>query len=514
MPPVDLVLHNANVLTLDPHRPRAELVAVGAGVIVWVGSRDDLALFGGRPRLVDCEGRTLVPGFIDAHVHVLAYASSLLSIDCSPAAVASISDIRDRIGLQAARVPPGNWLRAGGYNEFYLAERRHPTRRDLDRAAPDHPVKLDHRSLHACVLNSPALALAGISIETPDPPGGLIDRELDTGEPSGLLFGMNSYLNERIVPPLSDEELGRGVDLANESFLSAGVTSVQDASVGNSLDQWQTFQHLKERQALIPRLTVMFGLHALADFRDAGLTPGYGDSELRLGAAKLVLDEVSGRHNPSQEEINERVMAAHEAGCQVAMHAVEEGTVEAACAALEHCLQHTPKADHRHRVEHCSVCPPPLLRRLRDIRAVVVTQPAFLYHSGERYLQDVPESQLPWLYRTRSFLESGLRPAGSSDCPVAPCSPLTGIYAAVTRRAESGQVLSPEEAIAPEEALRLFTLSGAVASFEEGSKGSIEVGKLADMVVLSADPTGVESHEIKDICVERTVVGGEIVWER
>jgi len=409
---------------------------------------------------------------------------------------------------------PGTWLRAAGYNEFYLAERRHPTRHDLDRAAPEHPVKLDHRSLHACVLNSPALALARISIETPDPPGGLIDREPETGEPSGLLFGMNSYLNERVVPSLSDEALGRGVDLANRAFLSAGVTSVQDASVGNGLEQWRTFQRLKKTGALVPRLTAMFGLHALASFRDAGLAPGHGDSELRLGAAKLVLDEVGGRLNPSQEEISERVTTAHREGYQVAMHAVEEGTVAAACTALEDCLRRHPKADHRHRVEHCSVCPPALLERLKAIRAVVVTQPAFIYHSGERYLQDVPESQLPWLYRTGSFLASGLSPAGSSDSPVAPCSPLTGIYAAVTRRAESGQVLSPEEAVSPEEALRLFTLSGACASFEERSKGSIEVGKLADMVVLSADPTAVEPEDIKGIRVERTIVGGEIVWER
>jgi predicted amidohydrolase YtcJ len=246
---------------------------------------------------------------------------------------------------------------------------------------------------------------------------------------------------------------------------------------------------------------------------DAGLTPGCGDSGLRLGAAKLVLDEVSGRLNPPQDEIDEMVAGAHQAGYQVAMHAVEEGTVEAACAALEHSLRQFPRADHRHRIEHCSVCPPPLLRRLSDARAVVVTQPSFLYHSGERYLRDVPAADLPWLYRIRSFLESGLRPAGSSDCPVAPCSPLTGIYAAVTRRAGSGEVLSPDEAITPEQALRLFTLSGAVASFDEGSKGSIEPGKLADMVVLSADPTGVEPDEIAKIRVEKTVVGGEIAWE-
>ncbi len=173
-----------------------------------------------------------------------------------------------------------------------------------------------------------------------------------------------------------------------------------------------------------------------------------------------------------------------------------------------------PQGERRHRLEHCSVCPPRLLRRLKAVKALVVTQPAFIYYSGERYLSDVPEAQLPWLYRTGSFVKSGLKPAASSDCPVVPCNPLVGVYAAVTRKAESGQVLSPEQAISPEEALRMYTLAGAYASFEEQLKGSIEVGKLADMVLLSADPTGVAPEQIKDIQVEKTIVGGEVVWER
>ena len=509
----DLVLYNANILTVDPQRPGAELVAVGSGEIIWVGSNSDLDLFKGRAKLIDCEGKTVVPGFNDAHVHVMACATWLLGVDCSPASVASISDIQARIRQQAERVPPGTWLKANGYNEFYLSEHRHPTRHDLDVAAPHHPVKLTHRSLHACVLNSLALSLAGISIETPDPEGGLIERELETGEPNGILYGMNSYINEQVMPPLSDEELGRGVRLANQSFISSGITSIQDATVRNGFEQWQTFLKLKESGELAPRVCMMLGLHAPADFRERGLYPGYGDSRLRLGAAKITLDEVRGQLNPSQEDLNEVVLTAHRDGFQVAIHAVEEGTVEAATIALEHCLRKSPKADHRHRLEHCSVCPPSLLQRLKAINAVVVTQPAFIYYSGERYLQDVSDAQLPWLYRTRSFLENGLRPAGSSDCPVAPCHPLVGIYAAVTRKAQSGQVLSPEEAISPAEALKLYTLSGAYASFEERLKGSIEVGKLADLVVLSADPTTVAPEEIKGIQVEKTLIGGEVVWE-
>lgn len=510
----DFIVHNAEALTLSPRRPRAELVAVEAGRIVWVGSNDDLHLFKGRAKPIDCEGKTVIPGFNDAHIHVLAYASRLLSVDCGPAAVASIPDIQAKIRQQAERTPQGTWIRAAGYNEFYLAEHRHPTRRELDQAAPYHPVKLTHRSLHACVLNSVALSLAGVGIETPDPPGGLIDRESETGEPSGLLFGMNSYLNERVVPPLSEDELGQGIKLVNQSLLSWGITSVQDATVTNGFEQWQTFLKFKQRAELVPRVTMMCGLEALSDFKERGLYPGYGDSDLRLGAAKMALDETRGQLNPPQEELNEVVLRAHRAGFQVAVHAVEEGTVAAAVAAFEYCLRRSPKADHRHRLEHCSVCPPSLLERLKATKAVVVTQPAFIYYSGERYLEEVSREQLPWLYRTRSFLESGLRPAASSDCPVVPGNPLVGIYAAVTRKAESGQLLSPEEAVSPEQALEMYTLGGAYAAFDESMKGGLEVGKLADLVVLSADPTRAGREDIREIQVEMTIVGGEVVWER
>ena len=510
----DLVLYNANIVTMARGQPRAELVAVEGGKIVWVGLDKDIDLFRGRAKVINCEGKTIIPGFNDAHIHVIAYASRLLSVDCSPASVASISDIQHRIRQESERVPQGTWIKATGYNEFYLAEHRHPTRHELDQAAPGHPVKLTHRSLHACVLNSMGLSLAGIAIDTPEPPGGLIDRELETGEPSGLLFGMNAFLSEQVVPPLSQDELSRGIELANRSLLMSGITSVQDATVSNGIKQWQTFLRLKEKGKLVPRVGMMFGLDALDGLREQGLHPLYGDYVLRLGPVKITLDEVRGRLNPSKEQLNEGVLRAHREGYQVAIHAVEESTVEAAASALEYCLQGAPKADHRHRVEHCSVCPPELLKRLRDVNAVVVTQPAFIYYNGERYLEEVPDTQLPWLYRTRAFLESGLGPAASSDCPVIPCDPLVGIYAAVTRQAESGRVLSPEEAISPEEALAMCTLGGANASFEENVKGSVEVGKLADLVVLSADPTGVAPDEITEIQVEKTVMGGEVVWEQ
>ncbi len=511
----DLILHNAKVLTLDSQTPRAEFVAIKGDKIIGLGSKDELEIFrGAKTKLINCKGKTIIPGFNDAHIHLFALASTLLSIDCSPSSVSSIAEIQAKIREKARQVPQNTWIKGADYNEFYLAEKRHPNRWDLDQAAPNHPVRLLHRSRHACVLNSLGLSLAGISSQTPDPPGGLIDRDPETGEPTGILFGMNSYLNQKVIPPLTEKELEEGLKLVNQKLISLGITSLQEATWHNDLSRWQKFQQIKKEGKLKPRITMMFGFDALAEFQELGMTQGYGDNELRLGMVKLPIDETRGPLNPPQEILNEQVFLVHKAGYQVAIHAVEENTVRAAVRALKYALEQLPEAEHRHRIEHCSECPPYLLQQIRQVRPLIVTQPAFLYYSGERYLSEVPQSQLPWLYRIKSLWNSGLILAAGSDSPVSPPNPLIGIYAAVTRKSEVGQTLSPEESISPLQALWMYTMGGAYASLEENLKGSLAVGKLADLVVLSADPTQVPAEEIKNISVEKTIIGGEVVWER
>jgi predicted amidohydrolase YtcJ len=506
----DLILKNANVITMNPARPAAELVAVRGNKILVVAGREawgEVREVGGR--IIDCRGRTVVPGFNDAHCHIISFVRKLNSLDLSPSSVSSIADIKKAIRRRAEGLPEGSWLTATDYNEFYLAEKRHPNRRDLDEAAPHHPVALFHRSLHACVLNSMALSLAGITRETPEPPGALIERELDTGEPSGLLFEMVSYIMERVVPPLSDDELAEGIASASEHYLSMGITSLQEASVSNDFSRWQLFKRFTEGGRLKSRVFMMFGIDALSQFQEMAF--GAGDSHLRLGGVKLMLTETTARS--PMPELNQLAFSAHEAGFQLAIHCIEPAAVEAAIAALEYIDSQSPIAGRRHRLEHCSECPPPLLERLVRLKAMVVTQPPFVYYSGERYLATIPPDQLRWLYRIRSFLDGGLVVAGSSDSPVALDNPLLGIYAAVTRRAESGEYLSPEECISAEKALAMYTLNAARASFEENIKGSIAPGKLADMVVLSDDPLKSPPEKIKDIRVEMTIIDGRVVWE-
>ncbi len=509
----ELILYHANVLTMDPAQPKAELVAVTGGKITLVASNEDLKLVRGpKTRLIDCQDKTVIPGFNDAHCHIFSFCRKLLGLDLSPSRVGSIAGIKKTILNQARNTPKGRWLTGTGFNEFYLAEGRHPNRWDIDQVAPEHPVVLVHQSLHACVLNSLALSLAGITQATKEPQGKLFDRD-SSGELTGILFEMLGYIRAKVLPPLSSEELDKAVKLANEHYLSYGITSLQDLSSSNNFDRWQTYLRLKETDKLKSRLYMFFGTQAQQQFEAAGLVTGSGGTNLRLGGLKIMLSEASGKLEPTQPELNQLVLGAHRAGFQVAMHAVPESMVEAAISTLEYLKNKSAKENRRHRIAHCSECPPRLLGRLSRLKPLIDTQPPFLYFSGDRYLKDVPPDRQKWLYRIGSFIRSGLTVAGSSDSPVVPDNPLVGMYAACTRKTETGQELESKERIKPEEALALYTQNAACASFEEKIKGSITPGKLADMVILSDDPLKPPPDRIKDIKVLMTILGGKVVWE-
>lgn len=507
-------MENADVITCDDAVPRAEALAVKGGLIVRVGSRQEIySLKNEDTQVIDCEGKTLVPGFNDAHCHVFALAHRLFSLDLSPARVKSIEDIKNQIRLKARFSPPGRWISGSSYNEFYLAEKRHPTRFDLDEVSPDNPVILFHRSSHACVLNSLALKIVGINNETEEPAGGIIDRDLDSGEPNGILFEMGGYLSEKIDSPISEAETDWAIKQIDEFYLSNGITSIGEASVKNDFNQWQTFLKLIAEGKLKSRVYMMFGEPALSDFQKAGLKTGAGDLNLKLGSLKIVLSEARGDLHPARTELNQTVLEACRAGYQLAIHAVEMTTVEAAIESLEQ-AQQVSKKQNRHRIEHCSECPPDLIKRLRELGAVAVSQPPFLYYSGERYLSQVSPEARQWLYPFKSLLEGGVLVAGSSDSPVVSNNPLTGIYSAVTRQSESGQSVLGSEMVSTEQALKMYTLYGAWASNEEALKGSLTPCKLADIVMLSTNPLTSNKENLKNIQVERTIIGGEVVWEK
>jgi predicted amidohydrolase YtcJ len=509
----DLILHNANVITIDPLCPRAELVAVNGSQIASVGDNGLLRkLRKPETQAIDCEGGTLLPGFIDAHCHIRSYAESLVCLNLSPrAGIRSISDIQRCIRDSCSNRPPGAWVRARGYNEFYIAEKRHPNRLDLDAAAPLHPVRLIHRSGHAHVLNSLALQLVGISEETGDPPEGLIDRDPETGKPAGILYGMGAYLAGKI-PSLEDAGIERGLMQANENLLSYGITSVQDASAANDLNRWRWFEKMKARGIFKPRVTMLMGKKGFEESREKAFLSDLPTAVLKSGGVKILAGQIAGDLNPRQEALNEMVSAVHEAGLQAVIHAVEEPVIEAACNAISYAVGRFPRQDHRHRIEHCSVCPPSLMKKIAGLGIAVVTQPSFIHYHGDRYLATVPDSQLPYLYPVGSLLRNGLMVGASSDFPMADPNPLVSACASVARMTEGGKKISAWEGVAIYEALKMHTLGAAAAGFEEGIKGSISPGKVADLVVLSEDPFMVDPDQIKHIRVRMTILDGKVAW--
>ena len=518
----DLLLYNATVHTMGPRRPLAGLVAVRDGRIVLMGEGRQLEeLRGPETRCLDCGGGCLIPGFQDAHLHLLALAGRLMGVDCSPGAVGSAAELQEAVRRRAGKSPPGSWLRGWGYDDWTLAGGahpkgaypvgRHPTRLELDAAAPHHPVRLVHRSGHATALNSLALQRVGISRETPDPPGGLIDRDGE-GEPTGLLLEMDSYLEGR-VPPLLPEELEEGLRLARRWLLSHGITTVHDATPANDLSRWRLLSHGQTEDAPpTPRVVFMPGIVNLQEFVDAGLGHGSGDGTAWLGPAKIMLTGSTGPLTPSPQELGELVGRAHGAGFPVAIHAVEAEAVLAVARAIGAAREGRDGLG-MDRIEHASELPPEVLDEVVACGAAVVTNPGFLYFSGARYRKQVPGAMRPWLYRIGSLRRRGVPVAFGSDAPVEMPDPMTELYAAVTRRSASGPPLEQEEAIGVQAALVAHTVGGALAAGAGDWLGALEAGMAADLTLLDRDPLQVEPEALRQVRVRMTLVAGQVAWE-
>ena len=511
---------------MENARPK-EWVAVTGGRILALGGGDGWkGLRGPGTRVVDCAGMTLVPGFVDAHCHLLALASSLRAVDCRAEAAGSVSRIVELLKVRAGATPQGEWVRGAGYDEFYLAEGRHPTRLDLDRATTGHPVRLDHRTGHASVLNSRGLDAVGIGRNTPDPPHGIIERD-EAGEPTGVLFEMADRLRRAAPGPAAgasrDAAFLDGVREADRLLRSRGVTTVHDPSPANDLERWRTIGDLRDGGHLAPRVVMMAGAAHWESFREAGMVTGCGEEGLRLGAVKVMLSMATGVLLPAAEELRDLAEGPHRAGYQLAFHAVEHEAVEAAADTITYLQERWLRHDARHRIEHCSECPPSVLAKVRRSGAVVVTQPLFTHLYGDRYLSLTEAGLRPYLYPLGSLERASVPLAAGSDAPVAAPDPLLSIYAAVSRVTRRG---TPFDAGEPQgmtvaAALAMHTSGGAYAGFQENVTGSIAPGKLADLALLDQDPTRVETEALpealpdalKEVRVAMTLVGGRTVWE-
>lgn len=527
----DTLFTGGTFVTLESAMPEASAVVVRDGRITWVGDRADASANVGRGhRTVDLAGATIVPGFIDAHHHLMTLGYWMANIDCSFPAVTSIADIAERVRAKVATTPAGEWIRGRGYDDNKLVERRHLTRADLDAVSPGHPVIIRNASGHMCVANSFALRQAGIVKGTAAPFGGHIGVDED-GEPNGLLQETAQELLGAEWLPRERGQLAELLHTAGRAYLAAGVTSGHEAGIW-SPEEFSVIQDAWSDGSLALRTYLMIRTPMLEALEGVGIHTGFGDERLRVGSIKIISDgSLIGRtaavHEPfvghdhhdlglasyPQEELDELVWRAHRAGWQLAIHAIGDRAVSMCLDAYESALRRQPRADHRHRIEHCGIVNPEIIARMARLGVIPSGQPPFIAEFGDGFLEHLSPERVRYTYALRSYLDAGIPLAAGSDSPVSTYRPLVGIQAAVTEKTLSGRDFAPEEKLTVEEALGLYTRNAAYAAFEENVKGSISVGKYADFALLGSDIRTVDPEAISAIPVLATVQGGKVVHE-
>ena len=531
----DFILWGGNIITVDPQKPAARAVAIKGGRFLKVGSDEEIKELAGRKtRMISLRGRTVTPGFIDSHQHLSQYGTDLLQIDCSPKRCKTLADIQQAVLRETRRKPGGEWVRGVAYDDSKTQAGSVLTRWDLDEVAPNHPVLIQQISGHWGVVNSKALEIGGIHEDSPDPKGGAYGRDPAKGKLNGILYEQAEFAfvfegttgQPPIIPPFSLKDRLKGMRLAADRYLASGITSVHDALV--SAKTLETYQETLRTGDLKLRVYMLISIEYLPQLRALNLRTGFGNEWLRIGGVKILADgAIAGRtaylSEPyigsqdrgilaveSEATLHDLIRQGHSAGFQVCVHANGDRVIQMALDGFEKALQERPRKDHRHRLEHCTVVNPEILKRIKKLRMLVTPFGSYIYHHGEKMIPYYGAKRVEMMFAHRSLLDYGIAVSGASDNPCGPYEPLLAIQSCVTRKSFAGESLGSRQKITVDEAIRLYTLASAYASFEENLKGSITAGKLADLVVLGEDPRRVDPDEIKDIPVEMTVVGGEI----
>ncbi len=526
--PADLIIKGANVLTMDPAAPSATAVAVRGRHILAVGSDDDvLNLKGANTEVVDARGLTVTPGFIDAHSHPLL-ANEGISANVN---LRRITDVQNALADQAARTPPGHWVLGSMYDDTKFEERRPLTRWDIDEAVPDHPVYVAHRGGHTAVVNSKAIEISGVTMETPDPVGGRFFRE--DGQLTGKIAepsAMRPFREAGVWPVMDREARQRSVLLTSRSMAAAGLTSTTD-SWGNRED-FIAYQDAKAAGEMHYRLSFMPGAETevYEGLKIARMASGFGDDMLRIGAVKFLGDgsaseRTMSRSTPydgrpddygilimTQDEMHEAVADAVAHDFRVAIHANGDVAIDRVLNAYERALENWEGENPRFRIEHCSLVTPELLKRIKATGAVPTPFYTYAHYHGNKWVE-YGEEMMESMFAHRSFLDYGIPVAPASDFTPGPFEPMMAIQSMVTRKDAQGRVWGPSQRISVSEAMQICTMHGAYASFEEGIKGSLTPGKLADIVILDNDPHTVDPDSIVDIKVLRTILGGKTTYE-
>ena len=524
----DLIVINANIHTVNPNAPHAQSFAVKNGKFVAVGTNSDTQMLrSANTKILDLKGYTVVPGFIDAHIHVLSSGSRhVMAADCD---LRSISDVQEALKRRSIKTKPGQWVQGFKYDDTKTEENRFLTTSDLDKVSTELPIFVSHRAGHVYYVNSKALALAGYTDNSTDPHGGKLGRDPNTGKLNGVIYERAVEAFKELLPEIEPEDRRRGLKLINGMLSEVGLTSVHDASVSN--DEFVTYQEGLENGDLDLRVYMLMAKAHFPALRDAGIRTGFGNEHLKVGGIKMVSDgaiaartaflsepyigsdhDDCGIQAMSPEEINESVREMHAEGFQVCIHANGDLAISMVLDGYEAALKEFPRSDPRHRIEHCTLVNPEILTRMNKTGTIATPFCTYVYYHGEK-MQYYGDERLEWMFAQKSFMEYGVMSTGATDYPPGPYEPLLGIQSCVTRTDINGTLWGPSQKISPEDALRIYTQNGAYASFEESAKGSIEPGKLADFVVLEEDILDVDPFSIKDIKVLKTVVGGKSSYE-
>jgi predicted amidohydrolase YtcJ len=536
--PADIVFKNGTVYTASDRTPKAQAIAVKGDRIVYVGNSNGVqAYVGTNTRVVDLKGRVVFPGFADSHQHLSGVGFREMTLNLE--GTASLEDLLSKVKARVDQAKPGDWVTGRGWIETHWKPPVFPTRWDLDKVSPNNPVILGRADGHGSVANSAALKIAGVDKETPNPFGGEISKDKQSGEPNGMLIDAAQGLVRRKVPPTTREDAERAVVLGAKRNVELGWTQIQDA--GGSLNDVEIFKKLYASGAIKLRIyKAIHGPGANADrLISSGATIGEFQNRLTVRTIKVVGDgalgsrgaalhapysdapDTSGFLTVKTEELRPMLVAALRNGIQVETHAIGDKANRYVLDEYETALKAVPRAerkvaDPRWRVEHAQIVSPVDIPRFAKLGIIPSMQPSHaigdLFFAPSR----LGIERLKGAYAWESFIKSGVVIPGGSDAPVERGEPMIEFYAAVARKDQKGfssEGWHPEEAVTRVQALKMFTIWPAYAAFEEKLRGSIEVGKLADLTILSADIMTVPEAEIlKTQCV-MTVIGGEIVFE-
>jgi hypothetical protein len=530
-----LLMINGKIRTMDAKGTVVQAIGIRQGLIDITGSTQQvLQTKTQKDEVIDLKGKTVFPGIIDAHNHMIYYGTELLGINCRAEVIQSIDDIVTEIAKKAAVSPPGHWLRGYGYDDALLEEGRQPRCEDLDQVSPQNPVVLYRTCGHMLVANSKALEICGITKNTPNPPGGEIDRDPVTGEPTGLMKETAQELIKDSMDSFLIEELVEAVKVAGRQYLSEGITSVQEAGVGyfqNTVDEMKAYQIADIRNIPRPRVCLYFLKEALPHLSSLGIIKGFGNDTLRIGGIKLFADGVPSAHTGAvhepyanapdetgilcmeKDELRGTVEKIHRGGLQSSIHAIGDRAIDVVLDAYEHVLTKLPAKDHRHRIEHFTMADPQRIERAKRLGIIPVVASTEVPFYGDAFVKNLGSQRAEWCYPLRSMLDGQLPVALSTDRPFDPIgNPLFSAQAAVQRKTRSGHVIGKAQCIKVEEAFRMHTNYAAFAAFEEQVKGSIEVGKFGDFVVYPIDPFEVDIEGLSQVPVAYTIVGGEVVY--